>query len=317
MKHAFIVLAHKDISHLSALIQCLRERADLYIHLDKKMDKMDKAYIFSFIGNGVFIFSWRHVRWGSIQITKTELQLVREALKSNKYEYIHLISGQDYPIKDFSLLNSFLCSNKGAQFMEYHSLPIDKWEGGTFARFQYFRLLDWFDYPNEKGKRIIDFITGFQIKYGLRRRIPDQYPCLYGGSNWMSLTRECWEHIARDDRRSKKFLNRLRFTFASDEVYFHTLVMNSPFKSDVINNNLRLIKWRGGAVKVLNQLDIWDILTSQAFFARKFDSKYSKVLLDALAHFEKISYASHFNITFSFQHYICKKNIVAFKSCKA
>ena len=56
MKHAFIVLAHKDISHLSALIQCLRERADLYIHLDKKMDKMDKAYIFSFIGNGVFIF---------------------------------------------------------------------------------------------------------------------------------------------------------------------------------------------------------------------------------------------------------------------
>ncbi len=183
--------------------------------------------------------------------------------------------------------------------MEYHSLPIDKWEGGTFARFQYFRLLDWFDYPNEKGKRIIDFITGFQIKYGLRRRIPDQYPCLYGGSNWMSLTRECWEHIARDDRRSKKFLNRLRFTFASDEVYFHTLVMNSPFKSDVINNNLRLIKWRGGAVKVLNQLDIWDILTSQAFFARKFDSKYSKVLLDALAHFEKISYASHFNITFA------------------
>lgn len=299
MRHAFVILAHKDVSHLSNLIQQLSPHYDLYIHLDKRMDKNDKKHIYEYQNDRVSVFSWRHVRWGGIQIVKTEMQLVRIALKTHRYDYIHLISGQDFPIKSIPEINAWFNHNKGTQFMEFHRLPVDKWEKGTYARFQYFRLLDWFDYSKESAKKIVDWVTDFQIKHGIRRRIPDQYPYLYGGSNWMSLTYDCWEYITRKDKRSNRFLNRLRFTFASDEVFFHTKVMNSPFKNKVVNNNLRLIKWKGDAVKKLNQTDLWEILISNSLFARKFDSLFSKRLLEAVSEFENERERKSFNLKFA------------------
>ena len=82
----------------------------------------------------------------------------------------------------------------------------------------------------------------------------------------------------------KSFFNRLRFTFGSDEVFFHTVVMNSEFKQSVVNDNLRYIDWNNPEYgpKILGYED-WVILQeSKALIARKFHSIKSKILMDLL-----------------------------------
>lgn len=290
MTHAVIVLAHQDMQQLMRLIDTLDQNYHFYVHLDKRINKKVCDRLFSVQSNRVYFFRWRHVRWGGLQIITTQLRLVRIALQNGNYDYIHLASGQDLPIKNSEYINHFFEMNNGSQFMEYHLIPVKKWENGTYDRFQYYRLNDWFDYNSKYGKKIIDFFTNIQIKIGFKRKIPNQFPCLYGGSNWMSLSKECWRYIISQNSRSRKFLRSLRFTFGSDEVYFHTVVMNSHFSSSVVNNNLRLIKWKNGAVLTLTHHNIYEILISDAIFARKFNSYNSKKLLELLSNYNTISF---------------------------
>ena len=79
----------------------------------------------------------------------------------------------------------------------------------------------------------IEKFIAIQKRIGYKRRIPDQFEHLYGGSNWMSITYECAKHITENKRKYRRFYNRLKYTFAADEVYFHTVILNSIFANKV------------------------------------------------------------------------------------
>lgn len=279
LKHAIIILAHTDLSQLSRLINSLDDNFTFFIHLDKKINYKEFVEVIKNAKSNVFFYRWKHITWGGIGIVKTQLRLIKIALSVNKFDYFHLLSGQDYPIASIFEIVSWFERHNGLQFIEYHTLPFEKWENGTFDRFLFFRLNDWLDYTSKKGREIIDKVTSFQIKHRIYRRIPNQYPKLYGGSNWMSFTGDCAKMLVNPDRKARRFLRRLRFTFASDEVYFQTVILNSKFADSVVNDNKRHIMWKNGGVKILGRFDLWDIATSNALFARKIVSNYSEKLL--------------------------------------
>lgn len=290
LRHAVAVLAHDDMEMLARLVNGFDDDFDFYIHIDRNWTDFSKEAFHKLVQgvHTVSFYSWQHVKWGSIDIVKTQMRLVSNALANKSYDYVHLMSGHDILLSNCKEVKDFFTEHCGEEFMEYHNLPFSDWEGGTLERLIRFGLYDLLDYNKTKQRNLIETIIKLQRKIGLKRSIPSQYQQLYGGSNWMSLTSDCWRYILSNYKKS--FLRRLRFTFASDEVFFHTVVMNSKFAKRVTGNNLRLIRWSSsGAVKTLTKYDWWTICNSNSLIARKVSHGVSDELVNWIEECRRLS----------------------------
>jgi hypothetical protein len=75
-----------------------------------------------------------------------------------------------------------------------------------------------------------------------------------------------------------------QYTWGTDEFLITTLIMNSPFKDSVINDNFYYIDWSAGGSnpKVFTIGDLEDLKKSDKFLARKFDLRVDTAVLDGL-----------------------------------
>lgn len=283
MKHALLILWHKDAAQLERLLKFFDDDFDCFIHIDRKsrMTQSEREALEKAKG-GLHLFCKYNIRWGGISIVKAELFLLGKIIASGKeYDYIHFMSGQDYPIKKLCHIKNYFEEHNGYEFVEYMQLPSGKWEQGTLRRFRYYLPNDFIDSQSPSGSKLSGKLVEWQRRLGIRRSIPDQFERLYGGSNWMSITGQCATYIVNNRKRHKAFYNRLKYTFAPDEVYFHTVILNSGFAQKTVNNNLRCIIWpkSGASPLTLTEREWWNIATSDRLFARKLDSKRSASLI--------------------------------------
>ena len=118
---------------------------------------------------------------------------------------------------------------------------------------------------------------------GIYRRYPPGYPALYAGSQWWSLTYGACNYIAGYVRERPDFYDRFKHTQIPDEYFFQTLVMNSPYRENVVNDNLRFINFVGitSSPAPCTLDNIPDIRKDNILFARKFTPE-SKSLIDWL-----------------------------------
>jgi hypothetical protein len=141
---------------------------------------------------------------------------------------------------------------------------------------------DLFNYKTEKGYRWISKILHFQKKRNIKRKIPDHFKTIYGGCCWFTLSRDCILYILEYTRKHPSFYKRLKYTFAPEETYFHSIVLNSPFKKNVVNRSLRYVDWRyrnGNLPANLDETDFESLCVTDAFFARKFKDPISNELM--------------------------------------
>ena len=81
------------------------------------------------------------------------------------------------------------------------------------------------------------------------------------------------------------FINDLKHTRIPEEFYLQTIAMNSSFRINVIDHNLRYTDWSGRYGSTPSYLDLSDIGMideSGCLFARKVDSIISKDLRDEI-----------------------------------
>ena len=100
-KHAYLVMAHDNFGILKKQLELLDDESnDFFIHIDKRA-QFDKEWLLENVKYSTVTFiPRRKVYWGDYSQTQTELDLIREAVKnSNGYQYLHLLSGVDLPIK--------------------------------------------------------------------------------------------------------------------------------------------------------------------------------------------------------------------------
>lgn len=286
MKHVVLLLWHENVDALIRLVNFFDDDFSFYIHIDKKSKINNKEITRLQEMKQVHkIYRKYKINWGGFNILKAEIFLLKEIVKNNVFDYIHFMSGSDYPIKKIEKMKSFFEENNGWEFIEYMRLPVEQWEKGSYARFNYYRFLDYFNYRTDSGAKVIDHIIRFQQKIGYKRRIPDQFDYLYGGSNWMSITLACAKYIIEQYKKNLRFYRRLKYTFAPDEVYFHTVILNSPLKGKVRNDNLRLILWEynhSSFPAILDEKYWWQIITTKALFARKFNTPISGKLINLI-----------------------------------
>jgi hypothetical protein len=96
---------------------------------------------------------------------------------------------------------------------------------------------------------------------------------LYVGSAWWSLTFDCIQHIAQYVTENPEVYKRFKFTQLPDELFFQTIIMNSPFAKNVQNNNLRHLKFFPEGSSYAAEIDESDLPFLDAesvLIARKF-----------------------------------------------
>src|SRR5438093_10245571 len=66
----------------------------------------------------------------------------------------------------------------------------------------------------------------------------------FGGAPYWCLARECVEYVHEFVARSPRFVRFFKYVNVPDELFFHTIVLNSPLRDTVVNDDLRYTEWR-------------------------------------------------------------------------
>ncbi|KAK2651843.1 hypothetical protein Ddye_011699 [Dipteronia dyeriana] len=107
------------------------------------------------------------------------------------------------------------------------------------------------------------------------RTTPDAYK-IFGGSPWMILTRDFMEYCVHGwDNFPRKLLMYLTNTAYPLELYFHTVICNTPeFQNTTINSTLRYINWGNpttGEPQLLKISHYDTMIASGSAFGRSFE----------------------------------------------
>ena len=220
------------------------------------------------------------VHWGGFSILKCEMFLMREAFENCDAMYFHLISGQDYPVYPLNYFLGFFEKHKGLNYIQYVHLPHPQWDNNTYSRLQYYYLYD-FSSNKEKGKNLSRKFVSLQKKFGIKRRIPDCFDHLYGNSQWFSITKDAVNKLLEYTEKHPNLYKRLRMTFAPEEIYISTVLVNIIPKEKIHCNSLRYIRWHfenGNIPANLGNEHLTYLLRRNYLFARKFEENCSEGL---------------------------------------
>ena len=125
IKHAYLIMAHGKFQQLIILLKMLDSaHNDIFLHIDKKVKDFPKQEIAESVSLSKLYFVNRiDVNWGAFSQIDCELLLLEQAVKNGDYQYIHLLSGADLPIKSQEYIIQFYQENNGKEFIDF---DIDK-----------------------------------------------------------------------------------------------------------------------------------------------------------------------------------------------
>jgi hypothetical protein len=279
MRIAHIIIAHKNPIQLERLLNVMSHPDfDFYIHIDKKIDIRPFEYLKEI--SGVNFISKRNIcNWGGYSTLRAMVISLKEVLENKiDYGFYNLLSAQDYPIKTNNEIVEFFSKNKNHSYVYYDPKDESDWWVGGVERFQKYHLTDY----NFKGKSTVERIINSVLP---RRKFPLSLQ-LYGGSkaSWWSLNKEAAVYLINYLQPGNKLNTFLKFCWGTDEFVIPTVLLNSPLKEWIINDNLRYIDFPEGMAnpKILGVEDKDKLMQSTMLFARKFDMEISPEILDEI-----------------------------------
>ncbi len=273
MRHAYLILAHNEPAILKMLVSLLdSDENDFFIHIDKKVDIEDFKDIKTKCSK--IIFTNRiDVRWGNVSQIEAEYILFETAFSLDKYDYFHLLSGVDLPIKSKAYINEFFEKNAGKEF-------VDIWPVKKSELYNKCLCYNFFTSRIHVGggyscmvKILRHLLCPIQKVVGIRRKYPFE---LYKGANWVSITNKFCEYLLS---MKEVILKSFRYTVCGDEIFLQSILMSSDFKKNLYLGNMRFANWKGGnSPQNFEMCDLNKLSTSNCLFARKFSSTSTELL---------------------------------------
>ena len=287
MKIAYLILCHKEPEQLNMLLQeLIADGSDCYIHIDKK-SSMSKDQLIS-SEHILFVPDERRVdiRWAANTMVRATLELLEVLIKGKRlYDYVCLLSGQDFPIKSSQYRSSFLQKNKGYNFIEVLSHEEYKYKRYNKRSLLYFPSFVYKSTFLAKAirKLIILSTGGYTKTLSLFVRKNKSGVKFEYGSQWWCLTYECviWmmEFI-----RNKVNINYFDHALTPDECFFQSVFMMSPF-CDMRMDRIMFFEWakNDNNPRILRSNDYKGLVDIQGkLFARKFDITVDKNIINKL-----------------------------------
>ena len=137
--------------------------------------------------------------------------------KRQKYNYVHLISGQDFMVKNINgFKNMFRNNNK--EYLEHSELP-NEWPKGGIDRYKVYYPNWMIDRPKNLYKRMVRIAYREVIlKTKILQRSFTFYKYVYGGSSWFSITGECLEYIMNYLKNNNEYYEFFKNSLCPDEI---------------------------------------------------------------------------------------------------
>jgi hypothetical protein len=200
-----------------------------------------------------------------------------------RYQYFHTLSGNDIAIKSCDDFKNYFKRHLGKEFIEFFSFSSKKWGISGMERLQRFHLYNEFNVKTRTGFRIIKLLLKIQKALGIKNKAFGNFPVYYGGSCWFSISKECVNYCIGYIENNPNVFSELKYTLLAEEIFFQTLILNSPFKEKVVNDNIRYIDWEfrnGNSPAVLDDSDRDKLGDPDKLFARKIEFPISKGLIE-------------------------------------
>lgn len=279
-KHAYLIIAHNEYEVLRLLLNALDDtRNDLFIHFDAKCHELP---LLKCLNSNLYILPNRiDVRWGDYSQIETEMSLFEYAHSMQKstetsYQYYHLISGVDIPLKSQNVIHDFFNQHNGKEFIGYYQGNLEQ---ELRKKVQMYHLYSR-NFSKERRLNITNVLRALfcrlQLLIDYKRNEDIE---LVRGTNWVSITNDLVEYLLS---KKEEIRQRFHHTFCADEVYKHTLSWNSPFKERLYNSQnealgcMREINWvitdKKSFLPSFTMDDYERLKNSPMLFARKFDS---------------------------------------------
>jgi Core-2/I-Branching enzyme len=252
----------------------------IYVNVDLK-SKIDIGKINT---SAKLIKKRNKIFWSDFSQVQAILNSLLEIEKDNvEYGHLAIISAQDYPIVGNAKI--FQEIEQGKEYLNYSLIAKHAWDCEDRFHYYHFRR-------NKYFMKLSDYLTKVMRIFGWKRKLlPNYIP--YGGSSWWMITKPCVKYILQHVKENTDYNRFFKRVTCADELFFHTIILNSPFKENVINNSFHYIDWTNcvSSPNVLKKTDFEKIIASNKLFCRKLALPESNELIEKLNNHRKIKNA--------------------------
>lgn len=299
---AYLVLAHTANNQLLRLLSTMRRssmRGAIFLHYDAKREPPAHRILNDL--EVIKIEPRLAVNWGDATQIDVMLQSVEFITKHVEFEWLTILSGQDYPLRPLPKIEQDLISADYDAFvraglagvylpryeLQYLNLPTI-----GYAHLLPQRVRSLFARSRARLNQVQKLIRleggtrGTPARLGIRAtRTPfnDDFKCMKG-SQWMTLNRRAASYLLKFNREHPEVLKYYRNTVIPDESYLQTILCNNK-SLRVKDDHRRFILWDEHRIShpVTLTLQHFDkVITSGKDFGRKFDMAVDPTILDAL-----------------------------------
>jgi len=273
MKICHLILTHKNPQQLERLIDALSHpEFDFYIHVDKKTDEAPFYYLKK-KRNVFFIRNRTKIYWAGYGTIQATLNGFRE-IPGNLYNYINVISAQDFPIKSANTIFNYFTDRLGKEFITCESIE-NKWKDAA-PRVRKYHLINWRIPGKFRLEKLVNKILP-------ARKFPFDFE-IVGRANWFTITPAAAQYILDFIDKHPSYVRYFKYTWGGDEFFFSTLLYNSQFH-DRIQDNVVYVDWSGpvtGHPQILDISHFDRLMASDKLFARKFDIEKNEEIISML-----------------------------------
>lgn len=308
-------MSHARPSQVTRLVRTLRRgspRCYVLVHHDYRKSHLDPEPLEE-PGAVTVMRAVDPIEWGDFSIVAAALRALEWVHRHVEYDWIVLLSGQDYPVRPLAEIEAQLAASGHDAFVEVDAVLAPPRgmshadaDGGGLARRYYFRYAR-LPAPTLRAPALMRRVArrialalsdhqpfvavhpmppGVPWRVGVRRRrtpFSADRPCVKG-SFWMTLSRRAVAETLATIEREPALLRHYRRAILPDESLLQTLVLAGN-GLDVSSTAVRYVSWPSSSSpnpRTLTAADLGVIVGSPAHFARKFDEQVDVTALDRL-----------------------------------
>jgi hypothetical protein len=302
MRALYVIASHTRPEQVLRLVETLRRGspdAHLVVHHDARTTRVDAGALAALGAH--LLAPPTPVAWGRASQLAMHVRALAWALRAREFDWLMLLSGQDYPLRPPAAIEADLAAADVDAFLE--RAPVGPAPRRLHASADEFALRyqrAWRPLPVRRpgslalARRVAaaarplvvlrEMPTGPPL-VGLPARTPWS-PALrpYRGADWYTLSRRAVAAVLAFGRARPDVLRFvLRSTVLPTEAYVHTALHNDP-SLRIAPETRRWSRWSPGDQHpaVLGMGDLDAALASGADFARKFDPEVDADVLAAL-----------------------------------
>lgn len=288
MRLAYLVMIHKNLEQVKRFFGSIYDAENFYLfHVDQKSGQDFFQSVGEFLREfpNVRLMPSQNCRWGGYSMVDIELKAIRQLLGwSGDWQFFINVSGQDFPLKTQTEIKSFLAAHEENNFLTvFDSEFIENW-CNPYPLFRPRATNKNFLNARSRIERVFLELPGVSrlLYVPLVKRPFINGVEWFAGWQWMLLNRRFCEYLF-DRAELDKYVKFFKNTFIPDEGFFQTVIMNSPHRETVVNDFKRTVTMQdAGGVKIFRTADFDYLMSSDNFFARKFDADVDNQIIERL-----------------------------------